>query len=83
MVRSLFKQQELGERSVNWVTSLQGYDLEFKPVHTIKGHGLCRLTAKAIDSPEEESSRWEQDIEMYNIKQATPTNATTSWYTHV
>ena len=31
-VRSLFVQKELGERRGNWVTTLQEYDLEFKPL---------------------------------------------------
>ena len=36
-VRSLFIQKELGERRGNWVTSLQEYDLEFKPTSIVKG----------------------------------------------
>ena len=35
--RSLFVQKELGERRGNWVTTLQEYDLEFKPATIIKG----------------------------------------------
>ena len=33
-VRSLFIQKELGERTGNWVTNLEEYDLDFKVVHT-------------------------------------------------
>ena len=42
-VRYLFVQKELGERRRNWVTTLQEYDLEFKPVTIFKGKGLCKL----------------------------------------
>ena len=42
-VRSLFVQKELGERRSNWVTTLQEYDLEFKPASIVKGQGLCKL----------------------------------------
>ena len=35
-VRSLFVQKELGEGRGNWVTTLQEYDLEFKPVTILK-----------------------------------------------
>ena len=44
-VRSIFVQKELGERRGNWVTSLQEYDLEFKPTTIIKVQGLCKLIA--------------------------------------
>lgn len=59
--RSLLVQQDLGERRENWMTGLQEYDLEIKLVHTIKGHGLCRLAIEAINKKEEEEclSRWE------------------------
>ena len=45
-VRSLFIQKELGERRGNWVTTLQEYDLEFKPASIVKGQGLCKLIAE-------------------------------------
>ena len=46
-VQSLFMQKELGERRGNWVTSLQEYDLEFKPATIINGKGLCKLMAES------------------------------------
>lgn len=60
-VRTLCVQQELGERCVNWMTGLQEYDLEIKPINTIKGHGMCRLAAKVVHGPEseEELADWE------------------------
>lgn len=36
MVQISFVEKELGERRGNWINSLQEYDLEFKPTHTIK-----------------------------------------------
>ena len=41
---------------------LQEYDMEFKPVHTIKGHGLCRLAAEAMNVTKDDPSRWEKEI---------------------
>ena len=51
-VRSLFKQKELGERRGNWVTTLQEYDLKFKPASIVKGHGLCKLMTESKDNEE-------------------------------
>lgn len=67
------------------MTSLQEYDLEIKPMHTIKGHGLCRLVAKVVHAleNEEELADWEQQIEMCDIKRSTPTKEETSWYEDV
>ena len=45
-VQTLFMQKELGERIRNWVTSLQEYELEFKPAIIIKGRGLCKLNGR-------------------------------------
>ena len=42
-VRQLLVQRELGEKRANWVTTLQEYDLEFKPAKIVKGQGFCRL----------------------------------------
>jgi len=39
--------------------SLQENNLEFKPVYTIKDHGLYRLATQVINSPKVESSGWE------------------------
>lgn len=52
---------------------LQEYDLEFKLVHTIKGHSLCWLAAEVVDEKKEDPSGWEQKIEMYNLERASPT----------
>jgi len=66
------------------MNGLQEYDLEFKPIHIIKGHGLCQLAAEAVDAKEEEDlSRWEQEIEMYNVHRAFPTIFMKTWYIDV
>jgi len=49
----LLVQQELDEKCANWITGLQEYDLDIKPVHTIKGHGLYRLLPEAVHAQEE------------------------------
>lgn len=65
------------------MTILQEYDLEFKLVHIIKGHGLCQLAAEVTSSPGYNSSGWEYEIEMYNIKEDTPTFTSTSLFVDV
>jgi hypothetical protein len=49
VVRSLYTQQELGERRGNWMTFIQEFDLEIKPSHIVKGQGLCRLVVESQD----------------------------------
>jgi len=65
------------------MTSLLEYDLEIKPVHMIKGHGLCRLVVELVHASENKEylTGWEHEIEMYDIRQATPTEDETSWHT--
>lgn len=84
-VKSLLVQQDLGERRVNWMAGLQEYDLDIKPVHTINGHGLCRLVAEAVHAQEEEEelTSWEQEIDLYNVERASPTSHNNSWYEEV
>lgn len=65
------------------MTDLQDYDIDFTSIHTIKGHGLCRITIEVVNSPEDDSSRWEKNIEMHKIKHVDPTNTPTSWYIDV
>lgn len=65
------------------MTSLQEYDLEFKPVFTVKGHGIFWLTKKAVNEIEDDPFGWDQDIEMYNVERATPTTISNSWYADV
>jgi len=67
------------------MVDLQEYDLEIKPLHAIKGHGLYILAAEVVHTVEneEELTSWEQEIEMYDIRRATPIENVTSWYTNV
>eukprot|EP00253_Pinus_taeda_P031826 PITA_31826 len=51
-VRQLLIQRELGEKIANWVTMLQEYDIEIKPVKIVRGQGFCRLLAGASNIPE-------------------------------
>jgi len=64
---------------------LQEYDIEIKSVHTIKDHSLFELAAKAVNAKEdeEELSRWEQEIEMYNVERTSLATNTNSWYMDV
>ena len=61
-MRSLFVQKELGERRGNWVTTLQEYDLEFKPTSIVKGKGLCKIMTESKD---DEEKNWENEAELH------------------
>ena len=63
-VRILFVQKELGERRRNWETTLQEYDLEFKPATIIKGQGLCKLIAEIHTN---EDCDWENEAELNRL----------------
>jgi hypothetical protein len=39
-VRSMFTQQEMGERRGNWMEVVQKFDLDIKPTKLVKGQGL-------------------------------------------
>ena len=64
-VRSLFVQKELGEQRGNWMTAIQEYDLELKPVTIVRGQGLCKLAAEAPDPIDSGEEGWEKEISMY------------------
>jgi hypothetical protein len=64
-VRSMFVQKELGERRGNWMTTLQEYDLEFKPANIVKGQGLCKLVTQGADIEEQEEDGWQDEPIMY------------------
>ena len=70
-------QKELGERRGNWVTTLQEYDLEFKPTTIIKGQGLCKLMAKIQDK---EDIDWENEAELHMIDMCPVFTAPEYWY---
>ena len=77
VVRSLFVQKELGERRGNWVTTLQEYDLEFKPTSIVKGQGLCKLMAEGKDN---EENSWDNEEEFHMVDVCPLFTAPNSWY---
>ena len=77
VVRSLFVQKELGERRGNWVTTLQEYDLEFKPTSIVKGKGLCKLMAEGKNNEEND---WENEAELHVMDVCPLFTAPYSWY---
>ena len=52
VVRNLLVQNDLGEKRAHWVTALQEYDLEIKPLNIVRGQGLYKLAARSADSSE-------------------------------
>ena len=76
-VRSLFVQKELGERRGNWVTTLQEYDLEFKPTTIVKGQGVCKLMAESQDN---EDNNWDNEVELHMVDVCPLFTAPESWY---
>jgi len=54
---------------MKWMTGLQEYDLDINLVHTVKGHGLYRLSTEVVHAQEEEQELvgWEKEIEMYDV----------------
>jgi hypothetical protein len=63
-VRSLFTQQEMGERRGNWMAVVQEFDLDIKPAKLVKGQGLCKLAAEAQDQVNEDPG-WENEITLW------------------
>ena len=53
IVISLLIQKEMRDRRGNWITYFQEYDLETKSEKLVKGQGLCKLEAEALDPQEE------------------------------
>jgi hypothetical protein len=47
------------------MTSLQEYDLEFKPKNIIKGQGLCKLATGITDSEDQEEDGWKEEPTLY------------------
>ena len=84
-IKSLLVQQDLGEIHVKWMTRLQEYGCDIKPVDTIKGDNLYKLTAEEVHEQAEEEKviRWEKQINMYNVEQAPPTSHENAWYKEV
>ena len=60
-------------------TSLQEYDLEIKPSKHVKGQGLCKLMAEALDLQEDEEG-WENEADMLEREVLYILASTNSWY---
>jgi len=48
-IRSLFAQQEMGERRGISMVIIQEFDLDIKPAKIVRGQGLCKLATKSQD----------------------------------
>ena len=46
------------------MASLQEYGLEIKPSKLVKGQGLCKLVAQALD-PQNDEEGWENKVELF------------------
>ena len=76
-MRSLFVQNELGERRGNWVIALQEYDLKFNPASIVKGKGLCKLMTVSKNN---EESDWEDEVELHLMDVCPLFTTLESWY---
>ena len=76
-VRYLFVKNELGERRGNSLTTLQEYDLEFKPAAIVKGQGLCKLMTEGQNN---EESSWDNEAELHMVDVCPLFTAPDSWY---
>ena len=76
-VRSLFVQKELGERRGNWVTSLQEYNLDFKPAAIVKGQGICKIMTEGQNN---EERSWDNEAELHMVDVCPLFTAPDSWY---
>ena len=76
-VRSLLVQKDLGERRGNWVTTLQEYDLEFKPASIVKGQGLYKLMT---ENGKNEEHAWEDEAKLHVMEVCPLFTAPDSWY---
>ena len=59
---------------------MQEYDLEIKPAKLVKGQGLCKLTAEALDLQKEEEEGWENEVDMLQREVLYIPASTNSWY---
>jgi hypothetical protein len=78
-VRNLLVQKELGERTTNWVTSLQEYDIEITPAQIVRGQGLCKLVVDSAIGQQNETNMLILDQHDQN-KICCVQNLTTPWY---
>jgi hypothetical protein len=77
--RSLFTQQEMGERRVNWMVVVQEFDLDIKPTKLVKGQGLCKLAVESQDQVNEDP-RWENELALWCGEASYVSPGKESWY---
>ena len=53
----------MGEKRANWITALQEYDLEIKPINIVRGQGFCKMLAGASQIPENSS----EEVHSYEV----------------
>jgi hypothetical protein len=81
VVRSLFTQQEMGERRGNWMVVIQEFDLDIKPTKIVRGQGLCKLVAESQDLIESENSGWDNELSLWCSEVMYIPPEKDSWYT--
>ena len=59
------------------MTSLQEYDLEFKPATIIKGQGLCKLMDEIQNNEDDD---WKNEAKLHMIDMCPIFTALESWY---
>ena len=59
------------------MTTLQEYDLEFKPMSIVKGQGLCKLI---IEGQNDEENNWDNEAELHMVYVCPLFTAPDSWY---
>jgi hypothetical protein len=82
-IRSLFTQQEMGQRRGNWMAVVHEFDLDIKPAKTVKGQGLCKLVVKAQDLINTEDSGWENVLSLWCNEALYVPPEKASWYGNV
>jgi hypothetical protein len=78
-VRSLFTQQDMGERRGNWMEVVQEFDLDKKPAKLVKGQGLCKLVVEAQDQVNKDSES-ENEMALWCDESSYISPGLESWY---
>ena len=78
-VRNILVQKDLGEKQAHWVTTLQEYDLEIKPLKIVRGQGLCKLAAGSSDNSESDLHFFDEQF-LFEREVFPISNPSDSWY---
>ena len=82
VVRSLLINKDSGDWQGKWLTYLQEYDLEIKPSKLVKGQGLCKLVAEALELQEDKEG-WENEADMLEREVLYILESTNSWFNYL